>query len=75
MRNKIIKPYFSYVKDYHGNIRNVVRQDGAVVESTYYYPYGMPFTTANSVQPYKYGAKELDHTYGLDIYDSEAIQV
>ena len=38
MRNKIIKPYFSYVKDYHGNIRSVVRQDGAVVESADYTP-------------------------------------
>ena len=31
---------YSYVKDYQGNIRSVVRQDGAVVESTDYYPYG-----------------------------------
>ena len=75
MRNKIIKPYFSYVKGYHSNIRSVVRQDGVVVESTDYYPYGMPFTTAASVQPYKYGAKELDRMHGLDLYDSEAIQV
>ena len=63
---------YSYVKDYQGNIRSVVRQDGAVVESTDYYPYGTPFTTTNSVQPYKYGAKELDRMHGLDLYDSEA---
>ena len=25
-----------------------------------------------SVQPYKYGAKELDRMHGLDLYDSEA---
>ena len=55
-----------------GNVRSVVHQDGTVVESTDYYPYGTPFTTANSVQPYKYGAKELDRMHGLDLYDSEA---
>ena len=63
---------YSYVKDYQGNIRSIVRQDGAVVESTDYYPYGTPFTTANSVQPYKYGTKELDRMHGLDLYDSQA---
>ena len=61
-----------YIKDYQGNARCVVRQDGAVVESTDYYPYGTSFTTAGAVQPYKYGAKELDRTHGLDLYDSEA---
>ena len=54
------------------NVRSVVRQDGAVVESTDYYPYGTPFTTAGAVQPYKYGAKELDRMHGLDLYDSTA---
>ena len=54
------------------DVRSVVRQDGTVVESTDYYPYGTPFTTANSVQPYKYGTKELDRMHGLDLYDSEA---
>ncbi|MGN0228788.1 MAG: JAB-like toxin 1 domain-containing protein [Muribaculaceae bacterium] len=63
---------YSYVKDYQGNIRSVVRQDGAVVESTDYYPYGTPFTTAGAVQPYKYGTKELDRMHGLDLYDSQA---
>ena len=60
-----------YIKDYQGNVRSVVRQDGAVVESTDYYPYGTPFTTAGAVQPYKYGAKELDRMHGLDLYDSQ----
>ena len=63
---------YSYVKDYQGNIRSIVRQDGAVVESTDYYPYGNPFTTAGAVQPNKYGSKELDRMHGLDLYDSEA---
>ena len=54
------------------NVCSVVRQDGAVVESTDYYPYGTPFTTAEAVQPYKYGSKELDRMHGLDLYDSQA---
>ena len=29
-----------YIKDYQGNVRSVVRHDGAVVESNEYYPYG-----------------------------------
>ena len=53
-----------------GNVHCVVRQDGAVAESNDYYPYGTPFTTAGAVQPYKYGAKELDRMHGLDLYDS-----
>ena len=58
-----------YIKDYQGNVRIVVRQDDAVVESTDYYPYGGLFSATASVQPYKYGAKELDRTHGLDLYD------
>ena len=54
------------------DVRSVVRQDGTVVESTDYYPYGTPLTTAGAVQSYKYGAKELDRMHGLDLYDSEA---
>ena len=61
-----------YIKDYQGNVRSVVRHDGAVVESNEYYPYGGLFAATASVQPYKYGAKELDRTHGLDLYDSEA---
>ena len=61
-----------YVKDYQGNVRSVVREDGAVVESNEYYPYGGLFSATPSVQPYKYGAKELDRTHGLDWYDSQA---
>ena len=29
-----------YIKNNQGNVRSVVRQDGAVVESNEYYPYG-----------------------------------
>ncbi len=44
----------------------------AVAESNEYYPYGGLFAATTSVQPHKYGAKELDRTHGLDLYDSEA---
>ena len=43
-----------------------------IVESNEYYPYGGLFATKSSVQPYKYGTKELERTHGLDLYDSEA---
>ena len=61
-----------FIKDYQGNVRCVVRHDGAVVESNEYYPYGGLFAATTSVQPYKYGSKELDRMHGLDLYDSEA---
>ena len=35
-----------YIKDYQCNVCSVVRQDGVVVESTDYYPYGTPFAQA-----------------------------
>ena len=43
-----------------------------IVESNEYYPYGGLFSATASVQPYKYGSKELDRTNGLDLYDSQA---
>ena len=61
-----------YIKDYQGNVRCVVRHDGTLVESNEYYPYGGLFSATASTQPNKYGAKELDRTNGLDLYDSEA---
>ena len=60
------------INDYQDNVRCVVRHDGAVKESNEYYPYGGLIATKSSVQPYKYGSKELDRTHGLDLYDSEA---
>ena len=61
-----------YIKDNQGNVRSVVRQDGAVVESNEYYPYGGLFSATASAQPYKYSSKELDRMHGLDLYDSQA---
>ena len=42
------------------------------MELNNYYPYGMPMSSTASVQPYKYGGKELDRTNGLDMYDFHA---
>ena len=64
--------YYYYVRDYQGNIRAVLDEENNVVESNSYYPYGMPMSSTASVQPYKYGGKELDRTNGLDMYDYEA---
>ena len=75
---KKIKEYIAsdtlhyYIKDNQGNICSVVRQDGAVAESNEYYPYGGLFLATATVQPYKYGAKELNRMHGLDLYDSQA---
>ena len=44
------------------DVRSVVRQDGAVVESNEYYPYGGIFAATASVQPYIYGSKEIKKT-------------
>ena len=41
------------------DVRSVVRQDGVVVESTDYYPYGSPFTTAEAYSPINTGLNSL----------------
>ncbi|WP_333698550.1 RHS repeat domain-containing protein [Bacteroides congonensis] len=63
--------YYFYLKDHLGNNRVVARQDGTVVETNDYYPYGMTFveSTATNAQPYKYNGKELDTKGGLNLYD------
>lgn len=51
--------YYTYVKDYQGNIRLIVDENNKVVESNEYYPYGMPrHAVGESSQPYKFGGKE-----------------
>ena len=55
-----------------GNNRIVANAAASVVQSTQYYPFGMPFAdaTGQDVQPYKYNNKELDGRNGLNMYDS-----
>ncbi|GHV43024.1 hypothetical protein FACS1894180_0900 [Bacteroidia bacterium] len=63
--------YFFYIKDHLGNNRIVVNESGHIVQSTDYYPYGLPTPDAVSTetQPYKYNGKELDNISGLNLYD------
>ena len=61
-----------YITDYQGNVRVVLDSAGRPVEVNSYYPYGALTGAGQSVQPYKYGAKELDRENGLNLYDSQA---
>lgn len=65
--------YYYYIKDYQGNVRAVIDQNGVLKEVNNYYPYGglMGAATAG-VQPNKYGGKELERENGIDWYDFEA---
>jgi RHS repeat-associated protein len=59
------------------NIRTVMNAAGGVVQVNNYYPSGvtmaeLPRRSDQGVQPYKFGGKELDRSYGLDFYDFEA---
>lgn len=65
--------------DHLGNIREVVREDGALWQQTDYYPFGTPHdvsfrVTRPSMQPYRYNGKELDMMHGLNTYDYGARQ-
>ena len=59
---------FLIIKDWQGNVRVTIDQNGNVVEAVDYYPYGMVMEKGNEIatgaQPYKYGGKELDRRFG-----------
>ena len=61
--------YHYYLKDHQGNNRVVADQNGTIEEMNHYYPFGGPFASTSSVQPYKYNGKELDRKGGLNLYD------
>lgn len=63
--------YYFYIQDHLGNNRVVAKQDGTVVQTNDYYPFGANFaeSTATDAQPYKYNGKELDTKGGLNLYD------
>ncbi|MBP5347013.1 MAG: RHS repeat-associated core domain-containing protein [Bacteroidales bacterium] len=67
-----------YVQDYQGNNRMVVNAYTDEVEQiNHYYPYGAlmaDISTQPEAQDFKYSGKELDRTYGLDLYDFHARQ-
>ena len=62
-----------YDRDYLGNVRAVVGDDGAVEQVMNYYPFGAPYcdeTALNAdLQPYKYNGKELETMHGRNAYD------
>ena len=71
--------YF-YNYDHLSNVREVVNEDGNLLQVNNYYPFGAPYSD-NSVtaknpglQPYKYSGKELDLVHGLNTYDHGARQ-
>ena len=71
--------YKYYNRDHLGNNREVVDENGAVLQRTDYYPFGTPFSSPSStinagLQPFKYNNKELDMMHGLNTYDYGARQ-
>ena len=68
--------YYYYQKDSRGSVRTVLDGAGRVVERNDYYPYGMLMDgVSKSVQPYKFGGKELDRIGGINHYDFHARQL
>ena len=65
-----------HIKDWQACVRAVIDEAGTLEEVNSYYPYGALMgggaIGGGSVQPYKYGGKELDRQAGLDWYDSQA---
>ena len=71
--------FYYYNRDHLGNIREVVNDNGNVVQVNNYYPFGSPYcdtsaSKAPELQPYKYNGKELNLMHGLDTYDYGARQ-
>ena len=57
-------------------LRAVIREDGTLEENSNYYPYkGLMGSGSMSVQPYKFGGKELDRIGGINHYDFHARQL
>ncbi len=58
-----------------GNRMVVNADNNGIEQTTHYYPYGGIIGNLSSnqeAQKYKYSGKELDRTYGLDLYDFHA---
>jgi RHS repeat-associated protein len=63
--------YYFYIQDHLGNNRVVTDQRSTIIQSTQYYPFGMAMgiSTGQAKQPYKFGGKELDMSFGVNQYD------
>ena len=70
------KPSFHYyIKDHLGSNRVIIADDGTVEQVNDYYHFGALMSngwTNVSSQKYKYIGKELDRTFGYDMYDNGA---
>ena len=69
--------YHYYLNDHLGNNRVVLNINSSnvltVEQMNSYYPFGGLFEqTAETLQTYKFGGKELDRTFSIDLYDYSA---
>ncbi|MDE5423337.1 DUF6443 domain-containing protein [Ancylomarina sp. DW003] len=74
--NKKKLTYFYVVSDHLGHSRVVLDEKENVVQTTAYYPYGLPITDLSSETKYKYlyTGKEFVGEFGLNWYDHHARQ-
>jgi RHS repeat-associated protein len=71
--------YYFYLRDHLGNNSVVARgSDGAIMQGQHYYPYGKvneyEGAGSPSFQPYKFGGKEHEPMFGLNLLDFHARQ-
>jgi RHS repeat-associated protein len=71
--------YYFYLRDHLGNNSVVAKANGQVVQRNHYYPYGKVIGNGESwgqvAQPYKFGGKEEETMFGLELYDFHARQM
>lgn len=68
---------YYYIKDYQGNNRMVVKGSQTIDQVNHYYPDGSlmgEISIEGHAQKFRFGGKELDKTYGLNLYDFHARQ-
>ena len=71
--------FYYFNQDHLGNNCEVLNAKGTLSQATNYYPFGAPYSDASSqfspsLQPYKFGGKELDLMHGLNTFDFGARQ-
>ena len=71
--------FYYFNQDHLGNNCEVLDAKGTLTQATNYYPFGAPYSDASSqlspsLQPYKFGGKELDLMHGLNTFDFGARQ-
>jgi RHS repeat-associated protein len=66
--------YYFYIQDHLGNNRVVTDLNLQSVQSMQYYPFGMTMgiSLGQAKQPYKFGGKELDLSFGVNMSDYSA---